>query len=556
MTGRRFAALAGLLVLVALPLLAPLLELLRLLDRLAHLAGNTLLLVGGTLALALPLGTAAAVLLFRTDLPLRRGLRSLTVLALFVPLPLLTSAWQAALGSGGWLAALWHDAPGRPWASGLGPAIWIHAIAALPWVVLIVGLGLTWVEGELEEDATLAAGRWRALWRVTLPRCRAALGAAALWVGLQTASEITVTDAMQVRTFAEEVYLEFWQGGADALARAAAVSLPAVAAVAVLLRWALPRLERALPPLPSLLTPPRPYPLGRARWSCLALVLAGLLLLVGVPLASLLWRAGLHGTPRTWSAEQVGERVLLVAETEGGTLAQSLLFALLAGGLTVAAALQLCWLSLDAAWFRGVLLWLTAVLWAVPGPVVGAGLKGLIQAFVEWSPQGPLAVALYYGPSPAPVLWANLLRFLPCAVAVLWPVVRLLPWELRDSTRVDGATPGQEFRHVVWPLTRRAALGAVLVVTALSLGEVGAAAMRVETPGWQTFAHVLFDRMHYGVQDVVAALCLLLLAAVVAAAGALAGLVLLVRLSRSLRGSRRGAARPALPAGHSAPPPR
>src|SRR5437588_85862 len=84
------------------------------------------------------------------------------------------AAWQTALGSEG-LFPLWNDQPGRPWASGLGPAVWVHATAALPWVILIVGTGLTMVEGELEEDALLVASPWRVLWRVTLPRCRASV---------------------------------------------------------------------------------------------------------------------------------------------------------------------------------------------------------------------------------------------------------------------------------------------------------------------------------------------------------------------------------------------
>ncbi len=60
-------------------------------------------------------------------------------------------------------------------------------------------------------------------------------------------------------------------------------------------------------------------------------------------------------------------------------------------------------------------------------------------------------------------------------------------------------------------MTRRACLLALLTVTALSLGEVGAG-YRVQTPGWETFAKLLFDRMHYGVETSVAALALILLA--------------------------------------------
>jgi hypothetical protein len=57
-------------------------------------------------------------------------------------------------------------------------------------------------------------------------------------------------------------------------------------------------------------------------------------------------------------------------------------------------------------------------------------------------------------------------------------------------------------------------------VTALALGEVGAVAMGVQTPGWVTFAHVLWDRMPRGTPQDVAALCLVLLAVLAAAAAA------------------------------------
>jgi ABC-type spermidine/putrescine transport system permease subunit II len=58
-------------------------------------------------------------------------------------------------------------------------------------------------------------------------------------------------------------------------------------------------------------------------------------------------------------------------------------------------------------------------------------------------------------------------------------------------------------------------------VAVLSLGEVSASKL-VETPGSQSFAHDLFNQMHYGVQSRLAALCLVLLLAVTAGGAAFA----------------------------------
>ena len=243
------------------------------------LAWNTLRLVVGTLALALPAGIIGAVLLYRTNLPLRWFWRFLTLLALFVPLPLLASAWQATLGTDGllpsaaWTTPLSNDpdvtATGlawKPWAYGLGAATWIHAVAALPWVVLLVGQGLRWVEPELEEEALLCASPARVLTAVTLPRAGAVIAAAALWVALQTVTEITITDMMQVRTFAEEVYFQFVMGDNAALARGVAVNLPIALAVAIVVLVAARRLQTAVPAAEHRARAPVVFTLGTWRW--------------------------------------------------------------------------------------------------------------------------------------------------------------------------------------------------------------------------------------------------------------------------------------------------
>jgi iron(III) transport system permease protein len=507
--------------------------------RLLSLVLNTVKLVSGTLLIAIPLGVAGAVLLYRTDLPFSRLLRFLIVLTLFVPLPLFTSAWQAAFGTGGMLPwDVWNRTPPgdpdispigiawKPWGQGLLGAIWVHTAAGLPWVILLVGQGLAWVERELEEDASLVAGPWLVLRYVTLPRSRAAIVAAGLWVALAMVTEITVTDMMQVRTFAEEVYTQLVAGDRLALAHAVAVSIPTVLLTTALVAWVSARWERDLPPMETLLAPPRPIPLGHWRWPCLIVVLVIATGYAGVPVASLLWKAGLAGNPQSWSSSVAERHLWNVFRVQSGMVVRSLLLAALTGGITAGFALLLSWLALGSRWFRGGVFLMLAIVLATSGPVLGLGLKTVIAASLHLEIK-PLADVLYYGPSPVPAVWAHWLRFLPYAVAILWPIMRLVPRELREAIQVDGARPRHEFAYLIWPLLRGTALCAALAVMVLSLGELGASKL-VETAGSRTFAHEVFDQMHYGVGNNLAALCLVLLAIVLVGGAVVRGVGFLI----------------------------
>jgi iron(III) transport system permease protein len=520
----RFAVALVLALLVGLPLLWPIPGALDpaawpdadTLRRMLLLWRTTLVLVVVTLALALPAGVVAAVLLERTDLPGRRLFSVLLLATLFIPLPLFTSAWQIVL-SRGWEAPV---GPWAPWSQGIGSAAWIHAAAGLPWVVLLTSWGLRGVERELEEDALLLMGPVGVLWRVSLPRCIASIAAAGLWVSMQTATEITVTDVMQVRTAAEEVLTQFIlePEGSLPLARTVAASLGQVV-VSMLLVLALARHADRLAPAGRVqLRPAVVVPLGRWRWPLALLMGTTTLTLTVVPVGGLLWRAGRAGMPPSWSVLSLVRQIDRTCATDGGGVFRTLAVALAAGTACAALALVACWLARESRWLRIALLILLAAVWATPGPVIGLGLKGVFRALLDltrWPP--PLAHVLWYGPSYVPLLWVYGIRLLPFAVAFLWPLVRLLPRELFEAGRLDGAAPRQELLGIVAPLLWPACLRAALAVAVLSLGELSGGKL-VSTPGAESYAEMVFAQMHYGVTADLAARCLLLLGVVLVGA--------------------------------------
>jgi iron(III) transport system permease protein len=506
--------------------------------RTARLAGNTLLLSAAVAGLSVPLGSVLAFLLTRTDLPGRRLVGWLLAGFLFLPLYVQAGAWQASLGGDGWLTAL---VGGPPLVAGWRGAIWIHAVGALPWAVLIVGSGLALVERELEEQALLDGAAWQIVYHVTLRRAAAAIGVAALWIALQTAGEMSVTDFFQVRTFAEEIYTAFAlgdiqpSGNGQSLTSydpASGVLEPSgvwtgVAIVGVMLACAL-LLVANLAPLTrrGSLRKGLVFQFGRGRWAATA----GLWFAVGaflvLPLASLAWKAGVQvvdspaGRVRKWSANKCLAMAALNPRIEHGRIklrhqreiGWSLAIDSAAATAAVLLALPAAWLARRGGGRAWVALALVAFALAVPGPVVGLAIIALMNR-----PEIPGFVYLYDRTIAAPCLGC-IVHALPLTMLVLWPALRTLPSELLEAAELEGAGVWDRLRLVIVPLRWPAILLAWIVAFVWSLGELDASVL-VAPPGIQPLSNHIFGLLHFGAQDQVAGLCLAIyLVAQVAAA--------------------------------------
>ncbi|MFH1924507.1 MAG: hypothetical protein ABIP48_32040, partial [Planctomycetota bacterium] len=415
--------------------------------RTSSLLWNTLCLSVATCAISLPTGIVLGWLLVRTDLPGRRAALVLFGVMLFVPLYVQAAAWQAGFGLQGWYT-LAYATP--VWLEGWTGAVWVHAMAALPWVVLIVGAGFWLVEPELEEQALLDGSPRQVFLRVTLPGALGAIGVAALWVMIFTAGEMTVTDLFMVRTYAEEVYTRLAVGP-----QPDDPPLGAVTGV-VLTTW----LVLAGLMLVARLAPgDRPiaagrrlvFPLSRWRAPIAVLVVLGLLLVVGVPLVNLCSKAGLvvtqvdAGRLRSWSAWKCLQMIAESPVRYGREFGWSLGIGTLAATASAALAVVLAWIARGGGFRAAAVLVVTAVCLAVPGPIVGLGVIWLLNR-----PEIPPLVYLYDQSVFAPAL-ALSLRGLAPATLVLWHGFRSLPPEMLDCAAVDGAGPVAQLWRIALP---------------------------------------------------------------------------------------------------------
>ncbi len=542
------------LAMLALVFLAPA-------DRALILARNSILLAAAVVVGSLPLGTLVGWLLARTDLAGRRAMLVLFGVMLFAPLYLQAAAWQAGFGVQGWFTL----ASGGPvLLEGWPGVVWIHVMAAIPWVVLITAVGFRAIDPELEELSLLDASPAKVFWSTSLPAARSALGTAAIWVAIVVAGEMTVTDIFARRTYAEEVYTRLAIGpqpGDPPLGLLPGVLLTAALIVAGLAvaRECIPRRR------PASVGSRWVFRLG--VWHVPALLVVGLVLAVslGVPLGNLAYKAGVvvvqtdteavHGktlnvvgTRRVPSAVSacrdgrhtacacyipVRERLpdvgrvrtwsplkcLKMVATSPWIFRREWGWSLLVGSLAATAATILgtagAWLARRGGLWAGLVVTLSAIGLALPGPVLGLAIIGLLNQ------RGiPPLVYLYDYTIAAPWLaWTA--RALPPATLILWQGLGTIPAELLEAAVIDGAGPMARLVRIALPNRLPALALAWLVALAVASGDL-AASILVVPPGMETLSRRIFGLIHYGIEDQVAGICLAQVAlfAVIAAAAA------------------------------------
>ena len=460
------------------------------------LAFSSLRLALGAAALSLPLGVLLAVFLVRTDLPGRRLACLVLSGMLLVPLFVQATAWDAGFGRLGWYTvSAGLDRP--PLHSWMG-ALWIHGVAAIPWVTLIVGTGLRLIDPELEDQALLDANPLAVFLKITLPGTASAIAVAGCWVLVTTTGEMTVTDLLGVRTYAEEIYTGFALG--STLSEASLDAGPLAALVMCLL--GLVFLVTFWLPSPGnwvVLRPVRVFSLGRWRWAS-ALHIWGIVCVVaGIPLANLCYKAGAIGpspsgeASRDWSIVQfvwvVVQTPLKFSSDFGWTVAIS-------GTATVVCllvALPLAWFARRGGWRSVPALLTVAVAMVIPGPLIGLWAIWCVE-FIDVQP----LFWLYDKTILAPVL-CLVVRCVPLCLLLTWIHVQAVARVLIDQAVLEGAGRWRIVWHLL-VLPNREGIGvAALVTFAIGMGDL-ATTILVLPPGVTTVAFRVFDLVHYGVR--------------------------------------------------------
>ncbi len=463
---------------------------------LGHSLGLAALVTAGSLLL----GLGAAVWIVTRPAWLDCLVRKLYLVPFIIPGYIYALTWLSLFSRSSLLARGAERWFGQaPSAYGLPGAVLILALIYAPLVTLVMLAAFDASEPELIEQALLMGPAGRAWRRVVLPLSRSGAVAAGGLVFALALVEYGVPALLEFNVYPMEIYAEFSQSGEPL--RALLLALPVLISAALLVgatQWLLRRTPLTSRPQAAALLRGLPLPrLERslAWFSALSLAAACLL-----PILVLVIQAG--SLAMVWSAASQARHDLLT------TLFLALSAALGAAWVAFIPAKRLAASDTASPWLWALLL---APL-AVPAPLVGIGLVDLANHL----PGRSLGLGWFF-------MWAaHVGRFAPLALIALAAQFRRREPLLHELAQLYPAGWLRRFWQIDLPLMAGGLSAALVVVFALSLGEIGATLL-VIPPGLGTAALRLYNLLHYGAPASTAGLALSLLFIILAVGGLWAG---------------------------------
>jgi sulfate/thiosulfate transport system permease protein len=223
------------------------------------------------------------------------------------------------------------------------------------------------------------------------------------------------------------------------------------------------------------------------------------MVMVGLPLAALMWEATSEGTQSFWNAVSSPEAVAALKLTLGASLAVSLLNAVL-GTITA-------WVLVRDE-FRGKTI-VNAIIdlpFALPTIVAGLTLLAL------YGPTSPVGVNVAF--TKTAIVLAMMFVTLPFVVRTVQPVLQELDPELEQAAHSLGASRATTFRRIVFPNILPGILSGVALAFAKAVGEFGALVIITGNVPFDTEASsvYIFGRIESGDSAGAAAVAVVLLA--------------------------------------------
>ncbi len=461
-----------------------------------HLLSNSLALALATALISTLAGLPLGLLFAKTDLPLRRVFVLLFTLPLVIPPYITAVSWADVLSPHGLASSFFGEASVRklsPLLFGLPGSILVLTTTFMPAVMLATMTFVRTINPRVEEAARLSARPLCVLREITVPLIRPGVLLAATLVFLLSLGEFGVPIFLRYQVFAVESFAQFTVSYNFGAATASALPLALITFVVLGIEWFLLRDKIQML---------RPAGEGGDIYVVLlrshrvwvfALVSVLCVLVVITPLFALLMQAGSWQTyVRALHVVSDSLRRSIFIAAVGATALTALGF--FVGYVIHTRALRI-WRAVDAG---------TLLLFALPGTVIGMGLIAL------WN--RPVTNLIYT--TPLIILFGYLAQYTALTGRVTAAGLELVPASMEEAAANVGAGWLRRVSLIVLPLTKRALASGWLIAYIFCLRDTGIT-MLVYPPGYDTLPVRIFTLMANGAPPLIAAACVLMIAATV-----------------------------------------
>ena len=449
-------------------------------EYLGYLA-SAILLAAVVTAFSLAAGVLMAMLVCRTDIPLKRTLDLLIILPLFLSPFTGLIAW-IALGSEktgfvnvAWravLATVMENPPALANVWTYSGVVWVMVLFFCPFAYLFTAGSLRTIDSSLEEAArTAGASPWQTMWRVTLPISLPAVFAAGLLIFILAAEMYTIPGVIGTTagftTLPWKIYLDSTQFPVHrAHAAASGTILLLITVFGVWLQRRVTRVSERFITVSGKGFRGNPLKLGRLGKG-LALGFIGLYVLSAdvlpfgaLILSSFMKFSSAKLTPEIFTLAQYAD--ILRIENMRTALWNTIVLGLLSGAacVLVGAALSFAEIRVPGKATRS-LAFLGVLPVAIPGIVFGIGL---LWTYLQTPLYGTIWI----------LLLAYVAKFLPYGILVSRSGILQIHPELEQSARMAGATALQSLTRITMPLVKPTLIAIFFFVMLMSIKELSA----------------------------------------------------------------------------------
>ena len=448
-------------------------------ERHLALAKNSLSLAAGTTCLSVVIGVTLAFLLSRTNLWGRALFGVLYLIPILIPPYIHAIVWCRLDGHINTFLSL--D------IRSLFGAIFVLSLAYFPFVTLMTISGIKSIDRGLEEASLMRHGPWRTLKRITLPLALPHIFSGGLFVFIFSIVDFGVPDILRVNVYPVEIFIQF-----SALydERAAALlSFPLITITFILIilqKWHMG--ARSYVNLTAGSGRRITYDLRSLNPLALLFCLIVFSLSVLIPLAVLIKEAGSLSN------------YIRVLATSMDQITYSIVLAALGGLLTLFLAFFISYMIERSKSKAIISLELASLIpFAIPGITLGIGLIKV------WN--RPI-IDLLYG-CPLIIILGYMARFIPFTIRATSSGIKQINPHLEEVGFLSSSSWMRVIRRIIIPLSSPSLMAGFFIAFILSLGELGTTLLIIP-PGRQTIPIKIYNLMHYGADQMVAALCLIL----------------------------------------------